>query len=269
MKYSLLRYLKERRLRRCFEPVREKLQAELSLFLKQPCCLVPAMGKGGYDRLYYVDVEGQRLAIMRVKNSLEDSAIVNTDRDIRLALRADARLDYEWNAYTILSQKELSPKPLWRTAEAIVSTYHPFKRASEILKADEHQVWDLLPRLFSLVRRIHEEKIVHMDLNLGNILIDPLSRCAMAIDFEYEPAKILTFEQACLCDYCRLVSDLLRPRRGGSVLRKEMNRFVSLLQQELPHEVQQADREALRRQFPRKFLLQAEEVLQLFDARKS
>jgi hypothetical protein len=269
MKYSLLRYFKEWRLRRGFEPIREKLQAELSLFLKQPCCLVPAMGKGGYDRLYYVDVEGQRLAIMRVKNSLADSAIVNTEQDIRVALSADARLDHEWNAYTILSQKNLSPKPLWRTAEAIVSTYHPFKRASEILKADERQVWGLLPQLFSLVRSMHEEKIVHMDLNLGNILIDSGSSCAMAIDFEYVPAKTLTFEQACLCDYCRLVSDLLRPRRGGSVLRKDMARFVSLLQQELPLAIKQADTETLRRQFPRKFLLQAEEVFRMFEVRKS
>jgi hypothetical protein len=44
----------------------------------------------------------------------------------------------------------------------------------------------------------------------------------------------LSFEQACLCDYLRVINDLLRPRRGGRALQKDFARFIALLQQEMP-----------------------------------
>lgn len=250
MRFSIIRLLKERRVRRAFEPLRVKLQAELSSFLKQRCTLVPARGKGGYDRLYDVEVGGQRLAIMRVKNRETDTALSGVANDLRRALTADERLEHEWHAYTVLSARHLSPKPLWRTAEAIVSSYAPFPRASEMLRADGQKIWVLLPHLFALVREMHAAKVVHMDLNLGNILVEPATNRAMAIDFEYAPAEALTFEQACLCDYLRVVNDLLRPRRGGREIQKERGRFIGLLQRELSGIGPEATFSQFQRSFP-------------------
>lgn len=264
MKFSLIRFLKERRLRHAFEPLRARLQEELSAFLKQRCLLVPARGKGGYDRLYYVDIEGRRIAIMRVKNEQADQAVAATGNGLRRVLNATERLDHEWAAYSVLSPKGLSPQPVWRTSEAIVSTYHPFKRASEMLRAGEEQVWDLIPLLFALVRGMHAEKMVHMDLNLGNVLIDPFSCRALAIDFEYAPSKELTFEQACLCDYCRIINDLLRPRRGGRTLRKELQRFLDMLRREWPPSTRWEDVVAVRKYFPN--LMKEEPVLRALEA---
>jgi len=250
MKFSFLRFLRERRLRRDFEPLRVKLQEELSSFLKQPCQLISAAGKGGYDRLFYVETKGQRMAMMRVKNNQAGEAAPSSAEALRRTLTPDERLDYEWAAYTALSQKHLSPQPLWRTQEAIVASYHPFPRASEMLKSDEQLVWTLFPHLFALVRGMHATQVVHMDLNLGNILVSPYSHEMMVIDFEYAPVSALSFEQACLCDYCRLLNDLLRPRRGGRALQKDFNRFTEVLRRALPQGITRENLACIQGSFP-------------------
>lgn len=250
MKFSLIRFLRERRLRRDFEPLRARLQEELSQALQQPCQLVPAAGKGGYDRLFYVEAKGQRMAMMRVKNNQAGEASPSSAEALRRTLTAAERLDYEWAAYTALSRKHLSPQPLWRTQEAIVASYHPFPRASEMLKTDEQMVWTLLPHLFALVRDMHAAQLVHMDLNLGNILVNPETHEMMAIDFEYAPVSTLSFEQACLCDYCRLINDLLRPRRGGRALQKDFNRFTELLRRALPQGITRENLACIQGSFP-------------------
>ena len=250
MKFSLIRFLKERRLRREFEPLRARLQEELSQALQQPCQLLPAAGKGGYDRLFYVETKGQRFAMMRVKNNQAGAAAASSAEALRRALTADERLDYEWAAYTALSPKRLSPQPLWRTQEAIVASYHPFPRASEMLKADEQMVWTLLPHLFALVRGMHALQLVHMDLNLGNILVAPYSHEMMVIDFEYAPVSTLTFEQARLCDYLRVINDLLRPRRGGRAIQKDFDRFTELLRRALPQGITRENLACMQGSFP-------------------
>lgn len=251
-------------MRQAFEPLRAQLQEALSAFLKQRCLLIPAKGKGGYDRLYYVDVDGQRIAMMRVRNPQADQALADAGDEIRRPLRAAERLEQEWNAYSVLSEKGLSPKPVWRTQEAIVSSYYPYARASELLKADANQVWALIPHLFRLVRAMHDEKIVHMDLNLGNVLIDPASCQAMAIDFEYAPARGLSFVQASLCDYCRVINDLLRPRRGGRALRKNGGRLTEMLRREWPETLIGGDVAAIAVHFPH--LIRNKEVLHTVEA---
>jgi hypothetical protein len=250
MKFSLLRFLRERRLRRDFEPLRARLQEELSQALKQPCQLIPAAGKGGYDRLFYVETKGQRMAMMRVRNNQAGEASPSSADALRRTLTAEERLDYEWAAYTALSRTHLSPQPLWRTQEAIVASYHPFPRASELLKADEQMVWTLLPHLFALVRGMHAAQLVHMDLNLGNILVAPQTYEMMAIDFEYAPVSTLSFEQACLCDYLRVINDLLRPRRGGRALQKDFNRFTEVLRRVLPQGITRENLACIQVFFP-------------------
>ncbi len=264
MNFSLLRLLKERRLRRTFEPLRGKLQEELSAFLQQPCQLVPASGKGGYDRLFYVETQGQRIAMMRVKNNQAGKAAPSSSDALRRTLTPDERLDYEWAAYTALSQTKLSPKPVWRTQEAIVASYHPFPRASELLKADEQRVWMLFPHLFALVRGMHAAQVVHMDLNLGNILVDPQTYEMMAIDFEYAPGATLSIEQAHLCDYLRLINDLLRPRRGGRALQKDFNRFTELLRRALPPGITRENVACIQGYFP--MIMRDKKVLRALES---
>jgi Phosphotransferase enzyme family len=234
MNFSMTRLWRERRLRRAFEPLRVSLQEELSSFLKRPCLLVPARGKGGYDRLYYVDVEGQRIAIMRVKNCEADRVLAGVATGLRRALTSVERLEHEWQVYTRLSVLNRSPKPMWRTPDAIVSSYYPYPRASEVLRSEGKKVWTMIPHLFALVREMHEAKVVHLDLNLGNMLVEPETNRVLAIDFEYAPSEALSFEQACLYDYCRVINDLLRPRRGGRELQKDIIRFIAQLGREMP-----------------------------------
>jgi RIO-like serine/threonine protein kinase len=174
------------------------------------------------------------MAMMRVKNQQAGEPTPVVTEGLRRALTADERLAHEWSAYAALSTQNLSPKPLWRTEAAIVCSYHPFARVAACLKADGAQVWQLLPRVCALVRAMHAMQIVHMDLNLGNILVDPQSDQMMLIDFEYAPVAGLSFADACRCDYLRVINDFLRPRRGGRELQKDFTRFVTLLQHEVP-----------------------------------
>ncbi len=263
-KISLKRFLKERRLRRAFEPLRIRLQEELGYFLQQNCQLVPAQGKGGYDRLFYVETNGQRTAMMRVRNLQADAQSHSPSGGIRRTLTADERLDYEWAAYSALSGKKLSPQPVWRSDDAIVCSYYPFKRVAEVLKKDRQLVWNVLPPTFALVREMHTARVVHMDLNLGNMLVELDTYRLVVIDFEYAPAERLTFEQACLCDYLRLINDFIRPRRGGRELRKDIARFNHVLQDGIPEQVKQANFSQMCMHFPN--IMHDKKILHLLES---
>lgn len=222
------RYFRERGLRKRFEPLRHALEQELGAFLGYACQLLPIRGKGGYDRLYQVVRGGECVAMMRVKNPDRLPPVNAPDSALRRALAPDERLKREWTSYTKLAPLRLSPTPLWRSPEAIVATYHAGERVSNILKRKRGEVWNLIPRLFTLVWAMHDTGVTHMDLNLGNILCEYTTGALLALDFEYAPADILSFEEACLCDYLHITNDLLRPRRGGRFIKRQPERFVDL-----------------------------------------
>lgn len=248
-------------MRRHFEPVRKRLQSEFGMYLREPCFLVPAPGVRGFDRFYYVEVKGKRIALMRVKNALRDAEFSSKGHSVFWTLNATERLDYEWSCYTRLAQKNLSPRPLWRSPEVTVSAYYPYQRASEILRENPEQVWLLLPRLFSLIREMHAEKQVHMDLNLGNILVDPQTLACLVIDFEFVPAEGLSFEAACLFDYCRVLSDLLLPHYCGVVLEHSEQKFLEILRNEVPRSIVEGIRTVQRPPFKGRYIQKAETVL--------
>ncbi len=72
--------------------------------------------------------------------------------------------------------------------------------------------------------------MVHLDLNLGNLLADPQGWGISIIDFEFGPVDWVTLPQQMAFDYLRLIDDALKPRRGGRSLLAEPQRLASLLE---------------------------------------
>jgi len=88
---------------------------------------------------------------------------------------------------------------------------------------------------------MHSLGVIHLDLNLGNILIDPNTKRLAIIDFEFGPVEWVNRNQQMAFDYLRLIDDCLKPRRGGKVLLEEPSKIIELLKENVPEEIKKAD----------------------------
>lgn len=230
--------LKERwyryRARKTLHPIIGKYEAILAQALDHPCQLQPVPAKGGLDHLFHVTSEAQRIAMLRVLNPRATKGTTSTLTPIRRALEAHERLTYEYACYQKLAAHDLSPRPIWHNHEALAVTWLPYPRASDLLRHNRAAIWWLLPTAFTLAHRMHALEIVHMDLNFGNLLVDLPRQRLFVIDFEYRPVAQLNHADAGLCDFLRLIHEALRPRRGGSAILRQPERWQALLTQLLP-----------------------------------
>ena len=150
-----------------------------------PVRLVPASTKGGYDEIYYAlraadgDTRGrptERFAVVRINSPFKvvDDPIHPYDPGVPLDARG--RLEREWNAYHALGPARLSPAGLWRSDTAIACSWLPADRVSRYLVQHRERVWDIADAAFALVHQMHALDVVHLDLNTGNLLIEPDTR---------------------------------------------------------------------------------------------
>ena len=234
---SPARWLQRRAELKKSEPRRKALEAELTSVLGIGCTLVPARSKGGYDQIYYAVSGSARRAVVRVNNPHKVKRDPVDPRLPLLALAPAARLEREWDAYVRLFPLGLSPQPLWRTEDAIACSWVDWGRASEALIQRRSRIWPLAAVLFPAVRRMHDAGVVHLDLNLGNLLFAPDGSAVAMIDFEYGPAAWVSPEQQQAFDYLRLIDDLLRTRRGGQLALAEPDRLVAMVRDSVPAQV--------------------------------
>jgi aminoglycoside phosphotransferase (APT) family kinase protein len=81
---------------------------------------------------------------------------------------------------------------------------------------------------------MHDNGVVHMDLNCGNILIHPKFESAAIIDFEFAPLhSMIPFDQQRF-DFLRLAHTILKPRRGRAAAFEQPERFVELFARYVP-----------------------------------
>ena len=205
--------------------------------------LKPAATKGGYDEIYYAlrpdrDAPGgraiERFAVVRINSPYKTQNDPIHPYDPGVPLDAAGRLDREWNAYQVLGPLGLSPQALWRNDVAIACSWLEAKRVSRYLAKQRDQVWDIAQSAFALVTQMHEHGVVHLDLNLGNLLIDPSDKRLQVIDFEFGPAHWAQTDQQQAFDYLRLVEDFIKPRRGGGHIAQDPERLAQLLAQHVP-----------------------------------
>ncbi len=230
------RYAELRRL----APRRRTLEADLTALWGAPCTLIPASTKGGYDQIYYAVGGGVRRAVVRVNNPYKTQHDPIGPRDPGVPLGSAARLAREWDAYSRLFPRGLSPQPLWRTEDAITCAWLDGQRASDVLASQHARVWTVGAAVLQATRRMHDAGVVHLDLNLGNFLLCGPDAVPAVIDFEFGPVDWVTPDQQMAFDYLRVIDDLLRPRRGGRVLLTDPGRLVSILRDTVPVPVRAA-----------------------------
>jgi len=224
---------------------RRELESELSNRLACPVELRPAAAKGGYDEIYYVSHGDRRVAVVRANSPFRAPAKPPQPDRLVSPASAGGRLDREWTAYSKLCKFELSPQPIWRTQDAITCSWLEWQRASQLLIQNRDSLWNVAERVIPAICKMHDADVRHLDLNLGNILLDPNGDGVAFIDFEYDAAAWLKPEQQAAFDYLRVIDDCLRPRRGGRLLLAESCRMVELLGRHVPTEVCDANVEVL------------------------
>lgn len=228
-----------------------KVQSSLSDYLSQPVRLKPALGKAGQDQIYSARLGFKTVAMVRIqnRNKLLPEGGKKWNFRVRLGLRE--RIDREWKAYEKLSSIGLSPKPLWRNDIAIACTWVYAKRAARLFVYANKGFWPLAETTFAAVQEMHNLGITHMDLNLGNILINRKSQTLSFIDFEFGPENWLTEGQQRACDYFILLNEFCRKRRGGKVMLADPARMAGLLDKYLRNEDRNAHLGSILMQFER------------------
>ncbi len=237
---SFLRWLRRPLERARQAPVRRALEQQLSEHFKDTVQLVSAQTKGGYDEIYYAKRGQQRFAVVRVNSPHKQQNDPIGPLDPGVPLGAQERLEREWDAYQKLAPHQLSPQPIWRGDNAIACSWIDWERASRVLIQNRAQFWPLMEQIIPAIRAMHDADVIHLDLNLGNMLVAPNGKEIAIIDFEFGPVDWVSIPQQRAYDYLRIVDNCIKKRRGGKLLLKEPERLVRLLNEN----VDQATREA-------------------------
>jgi len=238
---SPLRWARRRLELSLMAPRRRAIEAELSTAWNHQVLLRPAATKGGYDEIYYANHDGKRTAVVRVNSPHKRQNDPIGPYDPSVPLDPLERLDREWNAYSKLCLHNLSPRPMWRTHDAIACTWLNWQRASHRLTQNRQQFWDVLERIIPAIRTMHDAEVTHLDLNLGNLLLDPHGQGIAIIDFEFGPVDWVSLDQQVAVDYLRIIDDCTKPRRGGQIMLSEPSRLLKLLNAHVPAGARNAD----------------------------
>ena len=238
---SPLRWLARRKEIRQLSKRSSELEAELSSFLGEPVRLCPAKTKGGYDEIYTVYRGNICTALLRVNSPYRAQKDPIGELEPILPLDGPGRLALEWSAYEKLYSAGLSPKPLWRACDAIACDYLPWDRASRHLINNRADLWSVIERIIPAIAQMHQLGVTHLDLNLGNILLEPNGSGVSLIDFEFGPKEWATLPQQQAFDYLRIINDCTRRRRGGEYMLRDTPRLAKLLTAHVPDDARGAD----------------------------
>jgi len=222
------------------EPRRKVLETELSRALGEDITLVSTGAKRGYDEIYFAIQNGRKRAVVRVNRPGVGRAIPIGADDFVVPLSPTERLDREWLAYRSLEPHGIAPVPLWRTTDAVACSWIDWPRAPHVVLQDRDHFWPVMELALPAIHAMHDSGVTHLDLNLGNILVDlGLSKIAF-IDFEFGPMPSMSIPQQRAFDYLRLIDECVRPRRGGGQLLRDVDRMIRLLDQVIDLETRQA-----------------------------
>lgn len=178
--------------------------AELQKFFDLPNDLhMTQSGGDGTDNIYFVSHEGKTLGVLRLATPDEKRKIPSSSKPYSV-MNAKKRIDYEWAMYTEGSAHNLTPKPLWRTHDALLCEHLPCKNLQNTLIKEPDKAWYILCRAARAIGRLHDVGITHMDVCLQNMLGDAQGNIYF-IDFEYMPADHILPPAQRVYDHLRLI----------------------------------------------------------------
>jgi hypothetical protein len=176
------------------------------LGLRKPPRLVER-GNLGHDSNYmtYGD-SGELIGVLRLVNPHKK----RPEPPAGMPFRKDAppiRLDHEWTCLSRGAASGITPEPLWRDIDAILTRYLPYEPLVVAAKQQPDKVWTWLIEASRALDRLHREVgVAHMDASLSNVIADPTHTAFAVVDFEYTPVPGLTLAQGKVYDHLRLLN---------------------------------------------------------------
>ncbi len=215
---------------------RQQVEWQLGVIFRQPVTLRPTLTGGGFDRIYLAHGDSQRSKILAsVRMNVPGGDRPPKEPQLpRLPLSGEHRIRREALAYQQLSPLGIAPRLIARGEFFLANQWLTWPRLSDLLRHDRQLLWGVLPVALEAIRQMHENGVVHMDLNCGNLLIAPDFQSVVIIDFEFAPLRsMIRFDQQRF-DYLRLAHNLLKPRRGREAAFQQPERFVELFARYVP-----------------------------------
>ncbi len=161
-------------------------------------------GLHGRDNIYMVMRGRERIGILRLVNPHKKRKPLPVDLPYAAPPDTAKKIEREWSAYATGALNGLTPKPLWRTSDAILCEYLPYKTLLTELDKNPEQAWNILCRASKALQTLHRAGLVHMDSCLQNMLGDQQGKIWF-IDFEYMPAAHIPAPAQRVYDHLRLV----------------------------------------------------------------
>lgn len=186
-------------------PRRAEIAGELQAHfrLSSPPQFVPS-GSRGHDSGYTVRDEERILGMLRLVNPHKSRPDPAAGMPFILE-DGPSRITREWQAYTRGASYNLTPKPLWRTYDALLCEYLPLRTMHAMLLEKPERAWELVTAAMKALHRLHQTGITHMDVSLANALADENLEKIYFIDFEYGPASGISPAQQRVYDHLRLL----------------------------------------------------------------
>ena len=188
---------------------------------------------GGADINYLLIKEDKKFAMLRLslldKKGEGYSPILRYEKEKRLAK--------EYQAYSLGSKQNLTPKILYYSELGLACEYLHGERAFDILQKDKSKVWYMLSAAVKTYRKLHDLGITHLDATLRNFIIE--GNQMKVIDFEYYPSGDFKIESQKAYDYIRIIEHTLR--KIPTLYQDKYVDFINVLDEIVPAEVKDAD----------------------------
>ncbi|MBI3419368.1 MAG: hypothetical protein HY053_04460 [Proteobacteria bacterium] len=173
-------------------------------------------GDRGRDSIYLLTDATKTLGIMRLVNPHYHKTLP-PDWPFQLELQG-GQIDREWAAYSRGYVAGLTPKPLWRTQDALLCEYMPYGSMHDTLLQSPEQAWSMMCEGSKALQRLHQAGLTHMDASFANMLKSDKGQIYI-IDFEYAPARGLSLAAQRVYDHLRLLEStwkfILPAERGN------------------------------------------------------
>ena len=166
---------------------------------------------GGHDYVYFVEQQGQRVAVLRITNPAyvpEGTPHEARLNGPRLKLTPRERVAREWHMCEAGWAQGLTPKPLWCSAQqdALLNSHIEGCRLFDAVQQGRLSLWNAIGRAAERANVFHATVgAPHMDLSLFNVYVDPGLEHLTFIDFELAPNPALSSAEARLFDFLNLV----------------------------------------------------------------
>ena len=184
---------------------RDEIMGELQAFLRRDdLALSPVKTAFGVDSIYNVSGGMKKIGVLRLDNPYKIRPSLPPDLPFTLG-NTGARLEREWTAYEQGARTGLTPKPLWRTHDALLRAWSPFHPLSVMLDKMPERAWKILTHCINHIDSMHQSGMTHMRLMTNNILADDGLNQMIFTDFSCAPTAHVPPPAQRLFDYLHLV----------------------------------------------------------------